>query len=204
MGRWRLRGYVPFTNWFLVWKHLDKTGESILDLGCGKGNPMRFLNRHHRFYSVGLDGFEPCIRQCQSIGSHDALVPGDMRLLPFKNKSFDVVVCLQTLEHFSREEGKKLLKDMESIARKQVILTTDVGEYVQIHTLDNNPLQEHKYVWSVAELGDLDFKIFGIGLSKWGGETGLSRLLPPPLRWLFGTSLQLLVGPVVYFLPTYA
>jgi len=33
----RLRGYIPFTNWWLVWRKLDKGAKSILDLGCGKG-----------------------------------------------------------------------------------------------------------------------------------------------------------------------
>ena len=49
VGRWRLHGYVPFTNWNLVWRHLDKKAKSILDVGSGKGKPMRFLNRHGCF-----------------------------------------------------------------------------------------------------------------------------------------------------------
>ena len=111
MGRWKLRGYIPFTNWNLVWRHLEKKAESILDVGCGTGKPMRFLNRHGRFVTVGIDGFEPSLEQCRRDGSHDTLVLGDIRPLPFNEKSFDIVLCLQALEHLEKKDGELLLVD---------------------------------------------------------------------------------------------
>ena len=91
---------------------------------------------------------------------------------------------------------------METIAKRQVIITTDVGEYVQSQGTTGNILQEHKYVWSIKELRELGYKVFGIGpLLGWGGETGASQLVPAPFRWLVSTLLQLVVGPAVYFFP---
>ena len=205
IGRWRLRGYVPFTNWNIVWRNLDKKAKSILDIGCGKGRPMRFINRHGCFFTVGVDGFEPYLDQCQRENSHSAFVLGDARALPFKEKSFDIVLCLQVLEHFDREEGSLLLNQMDRITKRQVLVTTDVGKCVQSQAIDGNPLQVHKYVWSINELKELDYKVFGIGgLLGWGGETGISRLLPTPFRWFINTVLQLLAGPILYFFPRYA
>ncbi len=202
MGRWRLRGYIPFTNWNLVWRHLDKKAANILDVGCGTGKPMRFLNRHGRFITTGFDGFEPSLEQCRRDNSHNTLVLGNIKSFPFGDKSFDIILCLQVLEHFEKEEGKLLLEQMEQIARKQVIVTTDVGKFVQSQGSTGNPLQEHKYVWSIKELRESGYKVFGIGpFLGWGGETGISRLVPAPFRWFTSTLLQLVVGPVVYFFP---
>ncbi len=195
---------MPFTNWNLVWRNLDKKAKSVLDVGCGKGKPMRFLNRHSRFFAVGIDGFEPYLKQCQRDNSHSALILGDVRALPFKEKSFDIVLCFYVLEHLGKEEGNLILEQMETIAKRQVLVTTDVGEYVQRQATDRNPLQVHRYVWSISELKELGFKVFGMGMLGWGGETGVSHLVPRPLRWLFSTLLQLIVGPIVYFFPRYA
>lgn len=201
-GRWRLRGHIPFTNWNLVRRHLDKKAESILDLGCGTGKPMRFLNRHGRLQSVGFDGFEPSLEQCQKDGSHDSLVRGDIESLPFKENSFDIALSLQVLEHFEKDEGIQLLNQMERIAMRQVIVTTDVGEFVQGEGTTGNRLMEHKYVWTTKELQELGYKVFGIGpLMGWGGEAGGSQRVPAPLRWFVSTLLQLVVGPIVYFFP---
>ncbi len=204
MERWKLRGHVPFTNWNLVQKHMDGTAKTILDVGCGNGSPMRFLNRHGCFSTVGIDGFGLSLKQCKRVNSHSALVLGDVRSLPFRENSFDIVLCLQVLEHFDREGNQLLLAQIERIAKRRVIVTTDIGEHVQGPTTDGNLLQTHKYIWSVNELKQSGFRVFGMGLSGWGGETGVSRLLPTPLRWLFSTLLQLMVGPVMYFFPRYA
>lgn len=202
--RWRLRGYVPFTNWNLVWRNRDKKSQSILDIGCGNGKPMRFFNRDGRYFSVGIDAFQPGLKHCQSVGSHSAFVLGDARSLPFREKSFDTILCLQVFEHFEKEEGELLLKQMERVARRQILITTDVGECVQRQSADGNTFQEHKYVWSIPELAGLGFRVFGMGVRGWGGETGVSHLFPAPLRWLVGNLLQLAVGPIVYFFPKYS
>lgn len=163
---------------------------------------MRFLNRHRRFITTGIDGFEPSLEQCRRDGSHNTLVLDAIMPLPFEEKSFDIALCLQTLEHLEKEEGKLLLEQMEKIARKQVIVTTDVGEFVQGQSNTGNPLQEHKYVWSIKELQESGYKVFGIGpFLGWGGEMGASQLVPAPFRWFISTLLQLVVGPVVYFFP---
>ena len=98
-NRWRLRGYVPFTNWNLVWHNIDKKSKSILDIGCGTGRPMRFLNRDGHYFTVGMDAFKQSVKQCLETHSYTSYVLGDARALPFHEKSFDIVMCLQVFEH---------------------------------------------------------------------------------------------------------
>ncbi len=189
--------YIPFTAWNTVWRSLDKQGRSILDLGCGKGGPMRFINRHKQFHCVGLDIFGPHLSKAKEQGSHNDYVLCDVQRPPIKEKTFDIVLCLEVLEHLSKEDGQKLIADMERIARRQVIVTTPLGRYRQ-GTFDENPYYEHKYIWSPEELKRLGYKVKTLGLRNTGGEGGLSYRIPvigPSL----GNVVWVLAGPFTRF-----
>lgn len=191
----RIRGHIPYTNWWLVWGLLNKTpGNTILDLGCGTGTPMLFLNRDNRFHTTGVDGWEPSIEVCRRERSHDTLQCQDLRNLHFASRSFDLVLCLQTLEHLDRFDGQKLLQDMRCVARKQVIVTTDVGDFTQGVSADGNSYQVHRHIWKVAELEGFGFRVYGTGVRGWGGEDGYGAKLKG-LGWLLGTGMQVLSGP---------
>jgi 16S rRNA G527 N7-methylase RsmG len=55
----RLRPLMPLTALNTCWRFLDKSAQSTLDVGCGKGAPMKFINRAINFYMLGLDIFKP-------------------------------------------------------------------------------------------------------------------------------------------------
>lgn len=149
---WReARFRVPFTVLNTVWRLIDKEAKTVLDVGCGKGEPMRFINRHKHYFTVGVDIFEPYLRECERQRIHNQHILCDIRNLPFRDKSFDVVLCLEVLEHLEREDGGKLLREMERTAKKQVILSTPVGKYKQV-SYEDNPHQEHKHIWSPDEM----------------------------------------------------
>jgi len=135
-------------------------------------------------------------------GVYNNLVLEDASRLFFKEKSFDIVICLALIEHLEKEEGEKLLDDMEAIARKQVIISTPVGEYKQ-GALGGNPYQEHRYCWDPDELEEKGYKVRGVGIRGVMGEGALfSRLskVIGPFRWV----PWLLAGPLVYYLPKLA
>jgi ubiquinone/menaquinone biosynthesis C-methylase UbiE len=160
---------------------LDKSAKSILDIGCGKGVPMKFINRARNFYTVGLDIFKPYLIKAKKNNTHDDYVLCDVRYMPVRDKSFDVVLCIEVLEHLNKEEGINLLRAMEKVARRQVILTTPVSRYEQ-HAYDNNPYQEHRYVWSVDEIERLGYNVRGAGLKGIPGESGLAHKIPSFLK----------------------
>jgi len=204
----KIRGYIPFTNWWLVERKMDTSRRGpwhVLDLGCGWGAPMLFLNRHKRFKTLGIDSHIPFLNQCTRNRSHTVVQRGDIRWYAsqYPDGCFDIVMCLQTLEHLDRDDGEKLVKDMIRVARKQVIITTDVGEFVQ-SAYEDNPDLEHKYVWSVEELKAFGFCVYGMGVRGWGGETGISRNIPEPFRWFIGTTLQVALGWLMYLRPQWA
>jgi len=194
----RLRGYFPFCNRWILWRKLNKSATTILDLGCGTGDPMVFINKDNRFLVTGIDGFSPSVEKCRESGYYDSVITADiMDTEWFVSNSFDVVMSLQVLEHLDKDDGEKLISEMLRIARKQVIITTDINEYVQ-GAVGGNELQIHRYIWDVDDLRTHGFHVYGLGIKGFGGDTGFGRWLPQPLRWFIGTSIQLLVGPFVY------
>jgi SAM-dependent methyltransferase len=168
-----IRLSIPYTAWWA----LDRRGESILDVGCGKGWFMSSINKHGHFFSVGADIFQPYIKECKRQGIHDGHVLCDVRMLPFQRKSFDIVLCLEVLEHLEKEEGKTLLNQLEEIGRRQVIISTPGGVCRQ-QAYDGNPYQEHKSSWSAAELRYLGYQVRGFGFQGMYGEQGLRSNIP--------------------------
>jgi SAM-dependent methyltransferase len=190
------RLYLPFTALNTVWRSLDKQSRSILDLGCGRGEPMRYLGRHKELYSVGVDIWKPTILEAKGKLSHDDYLLCDIKKLPVKTKSFDTVMCLEVLEHLDKESGLNLLREMESIARNQVIISTPLGDYeTGVLSTKGNPYQLHVYMWKPADLKKRGYKVKLLGLRHIGGENGLVVRVPKNLRYLLDI-VYVLAGPL--------
>lgn len=107
----------------LLEKTLDiEASNAILDLGCAQGILSYFLRQRGGYWvSTDLDmanlktSMELLQSNCLQIG------PG---ILPFKNEAFDMVVCLDYLEHL--EDDAQCLREIHRILKKggQLILAT--------------------------------------------------------------------------------
>lgn len=197
-----VRPRIPFTALNTVSRHLDKESKSILDVGCGKGRPVAFLNRRRRFFAMGIDIFRPYLLEARALAAHDVLVQGDVRFLPLRPRSFDIVLLEEVLEHLERAEGLALIEVMEQIARRQVFITTPVGHHQQ-HEYDGNPWQEHRHIWEPDELRALGYRVYGQGLRNLGGLSGVQSPLPRPLR-LAVNFLWVTAGLLTHFRPEWA
>jgi SAM-dependent methyltransferase len=207
MGIWsnlveKLVEYIPFTAMNLVWRMIDRSGKSLLDVGCGQGRVGSVIKRHRDIYTVGVDAYNPYLELCKKDNSYDKLIQSDVRKLSFENKSFDVVLCTQLIEHLEKAEAYELIKRMEDIARKQIVITTPVGKY-EAHARDGNDLQEHKSTWQPAELKQMGYSIRGVGLRNLYGDAGIRAHVPGFTRPIVDI-IYVLVGPVAFFLPQIA
>jgi len=174
----------------------------ILDIGCGKGEPMKFIDRDKRFYAIGLDIFKPYLLTAKQSRTHDDYVLCDVRKLPIRRKSVDVALCSEVLEHLDRAEGIELMKVMEEAARKQVIITTPVGQYEQ-QAYEDNPFQEHRHSWNSRELERLGYEVKGVGIRGVSGDRKIACEIPEILR-PFYYMLWILAGVSTYHRPSYA
>ena len=155
--------------------------DTVLDLGCGRGfdSPLEDMPLS---YTLGVDIFEPYLEECRQRKIHSDYIRADIREIEFKDGSFDTVLMLEVLEHFNKEEGRRLLDRCARWARRKVIISTPNG-YVWLDKLDDNPFQKHIAGWSVEELRSLGFSVTGfLGWKKLRGDQVELRY-KPRLLW---------------------
>jgi hypothetical protein len=138
-------------------RHTLRTCRSVLDIGCGNLSPLRTLPVETL---VGVEGFEPALRQAKANATHDELLHGDVRQLrPLLGKRrFDGCVALDLIEHLPKENGWQLLDDLEHIASQKVVIFTPNGFLPQKGQGD---LQEHLSGWTPAEMRDRGYDVIG-------------------------------------------
>lgn len=178
---------------------IDKSAQSILDIGCGQGFPMKMIkNRMQVRKSVGVDLFKPYIEIGEKYNIHDQYIISDVRKLNFKDKSFDVVLALQILEHLKKNDAWKVVNKIERIAKKQVIIATPIGKMYH-PIVDNNKLQLHKSAFYPEEFEKKGYKILKFGRKEILGEEGLVHRLNNDLFRKNVYTISYLMNICLYF-----
>lgn len=182
---------------------IDKSSESILDVGCGLGVPMELIKlRMEVKYSVGVDLFKPYISILKNRKLHDKYLLADVRKIKFKPKSFDVVFASDVLEHMPKRDAWRLVENMESFAKKQVIITTSLG-YFYHPAVDNNPLQLHVSGYEPEEFKKRGYKTIKYGRKELLGTGGLVHTIKfDPLKKLIFL-LNFLFFPLYIIFPNF-
>jgi SAM-dependent methyltransferase len=143
--------------------------DRVLDVGCGASLAMRYLGVRN---PVGIEGYQPSLETAQRLNTHDKLVHGDVRDLMqhFQPRQFDACVALDVIEHLNKQDGLKLIEEMEKIARKRVILFTPSGFLPQSHSAKDD-LQEHLSGWEPEEMERYGYQVTGLlGPKRLRGE----------------------------------
>lgn len=107
-------------------KHYGLTAESkILDVGCAKGFMM------HDFRKV-IPGVTVAGLEISQYGIDNAMEDvkplikkGNCVELPFEDKSFDLVVCINTIHNLARPECKRAVQEIERVSRKNSFIVID-------------------------------------------------------------------------------
>ena len=128
---------------------------TLLDVGCGAGHASEAIKLARKVYCIGVDLRLDSLSDAKRSQALDEAVFGDARHLPFRGKSFDAGVCVEVLEHLSKDSGLKLLNDLECICRAQVLVTTPVGFRREPPSQTGIPCMKHLAGWTPAELREL-------------------------------------------------
>lgn len=144
---------------------------------------------------VGVDGFQPSIDHSRANHFHDDYVNTNLLDIDqvFEPKSFEVVVAIDVIEHFTKEDGHRLLENLEQIASGKVVIFTPNG-FLPQNEHSGNILQRHLSGWSVEEMNRLGYRVIGInGWKPLLGEFSLPRFKPRRLWTLISRLTQPLV-----------
>lgn len=74
----------------------------VLDIGCGTGLLLNYIKEHYpvKGEPVGLDISEHAIKFCEQRGAKE-LILGSATEVPLPDESFDLIICIDTIQHLS-------------------------------------------------------------------------------------------------------
>lgn len=150
----------------LILEELD-----VLDLGCGNYTSGISVQTPLITFK-SLTGVEVWTKDLDETKTKDFLtkkldwIEEEILLYLDKNKEkkFDVIFLFDVLEHFKKADGLKILKFVETMVTKRILIFMPIGE----HTLEandgrveeeNNHWQKHLSQWEVQEWRDLGYDV---------------------------------------------
>ncbi len=140
---------------------LSKTNGTItiLDVGTGIGDVTERARKKAgkagvSVLTVGLDSAVELA--CASRERHNAVVCGNALLLPFPDRSFDVVIGSQILHHFDDPAAIQFLSEVNRVARTRVIISelrrswlAVIGLWLGSFLLRFHPVSRHDGIVSI-------------------------------------------------------
>jgi len=110
---------VHFRASRLYWalKEIRNSKGKLLDVGCGGGDFLEALSLYRpKCKLFGIDLSKKAIDFAKKKDIKAEFMVADAQKLPFKDKSFDIVVCFDLLEHVKKPE--KVLSEVNRVLRK--------------------------------------------------------------------------------------
>ena len=109
-----------------VWKcikdfcSLMKDDTTLLEVGCGNGKNMEYINNHKKCSTYGIDTCSNFVNHCK-LKNLNAEVGNALRL-KFPDESFDYMICIAMFHHLLLEEDRdQSMKEMLRIMKKGAI-----------------------------------------------------------------------------------
>jgi hypothetical protein len=153
-------------------------------------------------YIVGCDIFPNYVKSSSKSKLYDECVVADARHLPFIHRSFELVFCLEVIEHLEKPEGEELLSSLEELSSKEVVLSTPVGFMYQSQH-DNNPYHTHKSGWFPNDFKKRGYRVIGVIGPFFIRRRGNNSKLDKYIASLAGIG-SFLLQPLFYLFPDLA
>lgn len=93
---------------------------SILDVGCGNGIFLNFLNEQPRKYSR-LHGVDRSLTALSFVKTEKS--QARIENLPFDTNEFDLITCLEVLEHLPQLVFQQALSELSRVSKKYIIVS---------------------------------------------------------------------------------
>lgn len=168
-------------NWLgkLVQKEINKK-DTVLDIGCGIMQstldtcPTYSLDKLKCHHIIGVDIYRPYLKRIKDKKNISVLNCNIIKNCGmFLDRSFDVVLLLDIIEHLVIEQAINLVWESERIARKKVII------YTPSYWYDNAEHSEEHFPYT--GLGDNEYQIHQSLIEPtWLEKRGYTVSFPEP------------------------
>ena len=119
---------------FKIIAKLIEKNTRVLDVGCGDGTLMEFLNDNNEIDIRGIEISKINVQKC--IGKGLTVIEGDAEkdLTQFPDSSFDFVILSQTLQAFLNPEI--VIQELLRVGKKAIVTVPNFGFWkVRLHLL---------------------------------------------------------------------
>lgn len=153
--------------------------KSILDVGAGEGFTLQRLKDNNVGEKLeGIEYMDDAILLAKKLHPQLTIKKGDIYKLPYKDNSFDVVICSEVLEHL--EDPSAALEELKRVTKKYLFLSVPNEPLFTIQRIlrGKNVLKlgdhpEHIQHWTNKQFENFVSKKLRIVISK------------TPLPWTF-------------------
>ncbi len=125
---------------------VEQSGASTLaDIGCAEGFAIRHLQTSRPALDcVGIDIDTDALERGRLVNPGIPLYPASIYSIPYKSGAFDLVLCLEVLEHLDQPE--RALEELMRITRRHCLLSVPHEPFFRLANLLRGK--------SIARLGD--------------------------------------------------
>ena len=142
--------------------------KKVLDLGCGSGWLSIFISKYG-FDVTGIDAAKPAVELGKTWSGEDNIkvnfLIGDILDLPFKESSFDAVVCNSVLEHFRFDQAKIIFEKVHKVLAEKGFffgcfdqVGSGKGEYYELSDQTHIYTDEIRKGMMLRNYSDLELK----------------------------------------------
>ena len=152
---------VNHKDFLVTINELLSDSRTVLDIGCGVGETLKDFSCPIK---IGVDAHRPYLENAKSGEQFIKLNFMAERLNEiFLPNSMDSVTLIDVIEHFEKEVAFHVLRQVEEIAAKRVIVFTPRGFFQQIEVdyygLGGESFQRHRSGWEVEDFQKLGYNV---------------------------------------------
>lgn len=118
----------PLQRWLLGRFHrtaarlfAQTEAHTVLDAGCGEGFGMHYVLGNTTTLAMGMDYSVGALQLARQLHPQRGFAAGDLLTLPFPDNQFDLVMCMEVLEHLDHPE--KGLAELCRVSRRWLLLS---------------------------------------------------------------------------------
>jgi len=147
---------------------------TVLDIGCGVGETLKDFSCPIK---IGVDAHRPYLEHTKHGEKYIRLNYMAERLSElFLPKSLDCVTLIDVIEHFEKEVAWDVLRQVEEIAAKKVIVFTPRGFFQQLdvdhYGLGGESFQRHRSGWEIEDFQNRGYNV--VVFSKFHDQRNLA------------------------------
>lgn len=139
---------------------LARTNLENLNLFVIDGQSSRQTTKSE--WNTTIDGIEGCASYITPVHeyAYNKIMIGEAleTLKVLKDNSYEMVMAIDILEHFHKEDGLVFIQELKRVASRLVLISTPKEFVAQEY--EENPYETHRSLWTDKDLQELSFNKF--------------------------------------------